>query len=250
MLKRLAALLFLMLPLHAHAAGLTVFAAASLTNAFKDIGVLWAAQGHAMPTFSFDASSVLARQIENGAPADVFASADEQWMDALQAAHDIVPATRVDIAGNALVLVEQEVHLQKLDLKPGVDLTRVLGATGRLAVGDPSNVPAGIYAKQALLKLEAWDAVANRLAPAQNVRAALLLVEQGEAPAGIVYATDVKLAKGLAVAGTFPPDSHDPIRYPAAVTTHASGNEARAFVAFLNTLAARDVFTHYGFLPP
>jgi molybdate transport system substrate-binding protein len=247
---RYPALLLLLLPLSAHAAGLTVFAAASLTDAFKDIGVRWQALGHAPVTFSFAASSTLARQIEAGAPADVFASADEKWMNALAAANNIVPGTRVDIVGNALVVVERRANLHPVDLKDGVDLSTLLGTSGRLAIGDPSNVPAGIYAKQALIKLDAWDKVADRLAPAGSVRDALELVARGEAPAGIVYATDVRVVSDLAVAGTFPADSHDPILYPAAVTTHASGGEARAFVKFLTSASAQDVFAHYGFTAP
>jgi molybdate transport system substrate-binding protein len=247
--KLLAAILVL-LPLSAHASGLTVFAAASLTDAFRDIGVLWQARGHGHVTLSFDSSSTLARQIEHGAPADVFASADEKWMDDLAAHHGIVAGTRVDIAGNTLVLAQRRADLHPLDLKPGVNIAALLGAGGRLAVGDPSHVPAGIYAKQALIKLEAWDAVADRLAPAQNVRDALQLVAHGETPMAIVYGTDVKLLPGLAVAGTFPPDSHDPITYPAAVTSHATGTEAQDFVKFLTSTDARDVFMHYGFLAP
>jgi molybdate transport system substrate-binding protein len=247
---RFLALLLLLLPLSGHAAGLTVFAAASLTDAFKDIGVRWQALGHAPVTFSFAASSTLARQIEAGAPADVFASADEKWMNALVAAKYIAPDTRVDIVGNALVVVERRANLHPVELKAGVDLSTLLGPSGRLAVGDPSSVPAGIYAKQALIKLEAWDQVADHLAPAESVRDALELVARGEAPVGIVYATDVRVVSSLAVAGTFPADSHDPILYPAAVTTHATGTEARAFVQFLTSASAQDVFAHYGFTRP
>lgn len=247
-MRRLLALL--LLPLPAHAAGLTVYAAASLTNAFHDIGTLWQARGHKPVTFSFDSSSTLARQIEHGAPADVFASADELWMDRLQKEGDIRPETRGDIAGNTLVLVERKTDLKPVDIKAGTDFTAPLGASGRLAVGDPAHVPAGIYAKQALTRLGAWSAVAGRLAPAGSVRGALMLVSSGEAPAGIVYATDVRIAPGLAVAGTFPESSHDPIRYPAAVTKTATGQEARDFVAFLHSRPAQDVLLHYGFTLP
>jgi molybdate transport system substrate-binding protein len=244
------AVLLLVLPVGAHAAGLIVYAAASLTDACKDLATLWQARGHEAVTCSVGASSTLARQIDAGAPADVFISADEKWMDHLAAGGKIVAATRVDIVGNTLVLVERRADLHPVSLQPGVDIAAILGPSGRLAVGDPAHVPAGIYAKQALIKLEAWDAVAGRLAPAESVRDALELVARGEAPAGIVYGTDVRIAKGLAVAGTFPPASHDPILYPAAVTTHASGPQARDFVAFLTSAPARDVFTHYGFLLP
>jgi len=241
----------LLAPMAAHAEqGLTVFAAASLTDAFNDIGNLWHAKGHPNVTFNFAASSTLATQIEHGAPANVFASADELWMDKLAKDHRIKSDSRVDIVGNTLVVVELKAHLKPISLKPGVNFDVVLGPDGRLAVGDPSHVPAGIYAEQALRKLGAWNRVHARLAPADSVRSALLLVSHGEAPAGIVYATDVAVAPGLGVAGVFPADSHDPIRYPVAVTRRGATAEAAAFVAFLQTEPARDVFRHYGFTPP
>jgi molybdate transport system substrate-binding protein len=243
-------LLALALPHGAVAAGLTVFAASSLTDAFKDIGVLWQAKGHPMASFSFASSSTLARQIDAGAPADVFVSADLQWMDHLAAGGKIRAATRVNIAGNTLVLVQPRKQLHMLDLSPGVDLGPLLGPNGRLAVGDPAHVPAGIYARQALIWMEAWDGLKNRLAPAESVRDALRLVQLGDAPMGIVYASDVRQIPTMAIAGTFPAASHDPIVYPAAVTTNATGPDAAAFVTFLTSSAARDVFAHYGFSTP
>jgi molybdate transport system substrate-binding protein len=227
---------------------LTIFAAASLTNALQDIGALWTAQGHGKIVFSFAASSTLAKQIESGAPAALFISADEKWMDDLAAHLAIVPGTRADLVGNTLVLVEPAATLKKIDLKPGISLAPVLGLTGRLAVGDPAHVPAGIYAQQSLTKLGLWPALQSRLAPADSVRSALRLVELGEAPAGIVYATDVQISPKLAVAGTFPANSHDPIRYPAAAVSDTP--QARAFLTFLQTQPAQDVFTHYGFTKP
>lgn len=246
-MRRLALALLVLVPLRAHAAGLTVFAAASLTDAFHDIGVLWQARGHQPVVFSFASSSTLAQQILHGAPADVFASADEAWMDRAQKGGRIDTQTRVDIAANELVLVTRGAAPVDIE-KPGM-LIAVLGADGRLAVGDPAHVPAGIYAAQSLKKLGLWDALKDRLAPAEDVRAALLLVSHGEAPAGIVYASDVAGAAALHVAAKFPTSSHDPIRYPAATTTH-SGQEARDFVAFLRTADAGAVLHHYGFLPP
>jgi molybdate transport system substrate-binding protein len=240
--------LLLVLPLQARAAaGLTVFAAASLTDAMKDIGVLWQAQGHPPITFSFAASSTLAEQIMHGAPADIFASADEAWMDKLASEKRIAAASRFDFAGNSLVLVSRD--RKKVDLHSPAAVLALLGTDGRLAVGDPTNVPAGIYGAQALKKLGLWTAVQSRLAPADSVRGALLLVAHGEAPAGIVYFTDVKTAPALNVAATFPADSHDPILYPVAATRHAKP-DAAAFLAFLHSDAARDVLTHYGFPPP
>ena len=229
---------------------LSVFAASSLTDAFHDIGTLWAAQGHPAISFNFASSSTLAQQIEHGARADIFASADELWMDRLVADHFIQPDTRSDFVANTLVLVEPKASLKPVTIKPGLDIGAYLGRDGRLAVGDPGHVPAGIYAEQALRKLGMWDGLRLHLAPAENVRAALMLVSTGQAPAGIVYASDARAATGVGVAGVFPDQSHEPIRYPAAATTSGTSAEARAFLAFLHGQAAQDVFVHYGFLSP
>jgi molybdate transport system substrate-binding protein len=248
-MRRLIAL-FLLLPFAARAENLTVFAAASMTNAMQDIGTLWIASGHPKITFSFAASSALAQQIEHGAPAGLFLSADEKWMDELAKKHAIVAGSRTDLVGNSLVLVEPLAKLKPLDLKQGTSLLDVLGDSGRLAVGDPAHVPAGIYAQQALTKLGMWDKLKPRLAPADSVRSALRLVETGEAPAGIVYATDVKITPKLGVAASFPVESHDPIRYPVALTKKGDTKEGRAFLAFLHGAQAHDVFDHYGFTAP
>lgn len=229
---------------------LTVFAAASLTNALQDIGNLWMAAGHGRVVFSFASSSTLALQIEHGAPAGVFVSADETWMDDLAHRDAIAAGTRRDLVGNSLVLVEPAAALHRVTLAAGIKPDAILPTEGRLALGDPSHVPAGIYAQQALQKLGVWPALQSRLAPANSVRSALRLVETGEAPAGIVYASDVKVTPKLAIAGTFPPDSHDPIRYPAAVLAAQDSKPARAFLDFLSTQPAQDVFTHYGFTKP
>lgn len=250
MLIRLFCLLALLLPAGAQAAPtLQVFAAASLTDALHDIGILWLAKGHLI-NVTLAASSTLAQQIGHGAPADVFISADELWMDWLAKKHRIDAASRSDLVGNTLVLVERREAMKPFALTPGANLTALLGPGGRLAVGDPTNVPAGIYAKQALQKLGLWESVKDRLAPADSVRSAVLLVGHGETQAGIVYLTDIKSLPGLGVAATFPADSHDPIRYPVAVTTHASLPEATDFVAFLHSEQAQDVFKHYGFTSP
>ena len=252
-MRAVLALLLMVLPAAARAAAakpLVVFAAASLTNALQDVGALWMAAGHAKVVFSFASSSTLAQQIEHGAPAGVFVSADEKWMDDLAKHGSVAAGTRVDLVGNSLVLVEPKASLKPVNLASGVDLGPVLGAAGRLAVGDPAHVPAGIYARQALEKLGLWAGVQARLAPADSVRSALRLVELGEAPAGIVYATDVRVTPTLGVAGTFPADSHDPIRYPGAVVAAGDTKEARGFLAFLRSQPAHDVFEHYGFTAP
>ncbi len=222
----------------------TVFAAASLTDAMGKVARLWAAQGHPMPSLSFASSAVLAQQAAQGAPADLFVSADEKWMDWLAARGLLRPGTRGDLLGNTLVLVEKQGE-PPVAVGPQLDLAGLLGPGGRLAVGDPRSVPAGLYAEAALRKLGLWNSVAGRLAPAENVRAALLLVERGEVRAGIVYGSDVRAAPGLAVAGTFPETSHPPILYPAAALTAAP--EAAAFLRFLHTAPAAAAFRDAGF---
>lgn len=239
-------------PAHAAPAAeraVTVFAAASLTDAMRNIAALWVARGHPAPTLSFASSSVLARQVEQGAPADLFISADLKWMDWLATRHLIRTDSRQTLLGNSLVLVEPSSTLKPVTIAPGLDLAGIIGPGGRLAVGDPASVPAGIYARQALTRLGLWNSVSARLAPAENVRAALLLVERGEAPAGIVYASDVTAAPGLGIAGTFPDDSHDAIVYPAALLQNAGdADDARRFLAFLSTEAAKQAFRKAGFL--
>jgi molybdate transport system substrate-binding protein len=240
-------LLLILAPLQARAQTLTVFAAASLTDAMKEISGLWLKDGHAVPRMSFDSSSTLARQIEQGAPVNVFASADEKWMDYLVKDNLIAPYTRHDLLGNDLVLIVPATRPIHVDIGPGFDLSALLGPNGRLSTGDPAHVPAGIYAEQALRKLGLWDKVATRLAAAPDVRSALLLVERGEAPAGIVYSTDATVSKAVMVAGVFPESSHDPITYPFALTKAGDTPEARAFLAFLSSPAAREVWVKRGF---
>jgi len=237
----------LLLPLTARAQEVTVFAAASLTDAMKDISALWVQAGHPALRLSFGSSSTLARQIEQGAPANLFASADEKWMDYLARKKLIVADTRKDLLGNDLVLVVPADQPRHVTINASFDLPGLLGATGRLAVGDPAHVPVGIYAEQALRKLGLWDSISPRLARTDDVRSGLLLVERGEAPAGIVYATDTPVSKGVMVAGTFPDSSHDPITYPFAVTTAGDTPEAHALLAFLTGPDARAVFVRRGF---
>ena len=227
---------------------LTVFAAASLTDALDQVSKAWQAQGHAGPVFSFASSGVLAKQIDAGAPADLFLSADETWMDWLARRDRLRAGTRRDLVGNRLVLVERAASLKPVVIGPGTDLPGLLGAGGRLAVGNPASVPAGIYARQALTALGLWDRLKDRLAPAENVRAALLLVERGEAPAGIVYASDVRAAPGLAVAGVFPESSHPPIVYPGAVLAGAAlPQQAQRLLDFLAGGTAQAIFHNLGF---
>jgi len=240
-------LCILLAPLSAHAQQLTVFAAASLTDAMKDAAAQWVKAGHPALSLSFGASSTLARQIEQGAPANLFASADEKWMDYLADKKLIAPDTRRSLLGNDLVLVVPANKPLHVTIGPGFDLAGLLGPNGRLATGDPAHVPVGIYAEQALRKLGLWDSISPHLARTDDVRAALLLVERGEAPAGIVYGTDAAVSKGVMVAGTFPENSHDPISYPFAVTKAGDTPEARALLTFLAGPQARAVFVQRGF---
>jgi molybdate transport system substrate-binding protein len=246
-MRLLLVLCLLLTPLVARAQQLTVFAAASLTDAMKDVSAQWAQDGHQPLRMSFGSSSTLARQIEQGAPANVFASADEKWMDYLSDKKLIVPETRKDLLGNDLVLVVAADKPQHVTIGPGFDLLGLLGPNGRVATGDPAHVPVGIYAEQTLRKLGIWDAVAPRLARTDDVRSALLLVERGEAPAGIVYATDAAASKAVMIAGTFPANSHDPVSYPFAVTKAGDTPDARALMIFLAGPQARAIFVQHGF---
>ena len=231
-------------------APLTVFAAASLQDALRALEPAWraAAPGNPPLRLSFAASSALARQIEQGAPADLFMSADEPWMDYLAARGLIVPASRVSPLGNALVLVAPiDSPLRDVALGRGTDLAALLGGA-RLATGDPAHVPAGRYAQAALDWMGQWQAIAPRLARADNVRSALLLVERGEAPLGIVYATDALASPGVRVVGTFPAESHPPVTYPFAVTRRAEANpQVRAALNFLAGPAAAAQWQRFGF---
>jgi molybdate transport system substrate-binding protein len=229
---------------------LTVFAAASLQDALRALEPAWRAAipGNPPIRISFAASSALARQIEQGAPADLFMSADEPWMDYLAVRGLIVTATRVSPLGNALVLVAPaNSPLRDVTLGRGTNLATLLGP-GRLATGDPAHVPAGRYAQAALNWMGQWAAIAPRLARADNVRSALLLVERGEAPLGIVYATDALASQGVQVIGTFPGESHPPVTYPFAVTRRAKANpQARAALDFLAGPAAVAQWQRFGF---
>lgn len=223
-----------------------VLAAASLQPAMEEVGRAWAARGHSAPVFSFAASSTLARQIEAGAPADLFLSADEEWADYLQQRKLVVARSRVDLLGNRLALVAAKDDARRVTVRPGFPLAAMLGSS-RLAVADTDSVPAGRYAKAALVSLKIWDSVAGKLAPAENVRAALAMVERGLTPFGIVYATDAKGSTKARLIGLFPQGSHPPIRYPMVTIARSRNPEAQAFRRFLLSPPARAVFVRYGF---
>lgn len=227
-------------------AELLVFAAASTTNAVQDVITAYRDKTGQTVTASFASSSTLAKQIAQGAPAGVFLSANPKWMDFLEAEGAIVEGSRTDLLGNSLVLIAPRDTVRLVTVDAALPLAQMLGADGRLSVGDPDHVPAGLYARQALTALGLWEVAAPRLARASDVRAALALVARGETPLGIVYATDAAISDEVAVAGAFPEGSHPPIRYPAARIA-GSGAEAEAFLAFLKGDAAAAIFQRYGF---
>jgi molybdate transport system substrate-binding protein len=223
-----------------------VFAAASLKDALDAVDAAFTKQSGVNVIASYDASSALMKQIERGAPADIFISADRKWMDYGSQHKLIDDATRVDLLGNALVLIApKQSKLSEVTIGPGLDLARLAG-DGRIATGDVRAVPVGIYAEAALRKLGLWDSVEAKLAMVGNVRAALVLVARGEAPLGIVYATDAKVEPAVKIIGVFPEDSHEPIVYPAAATIDAKPGAA-TYLAFLRSAAARSMFESFGF---
>lgn len=240
----------LAMPLRVAAADLMVYCAASLTDVMPRLAADFEAASGTQVALSFGASSTLARQIEAGARADVFVSADEAWMDYLSERALIDPATRVPVAGNALVVVAPaDSSLRELRLEPGLDLAAMLGDR-KLALGDPVHVPAGRYAQAALEQLGAWPGVRTRIAPAESVRVALVYVARKEAPLGIVYATDARGVGDVKVLARFPATTHPPIRYPAAVLAGVRAPQAAAFVRFLHDDAAAAArWREYGFAP-
>jgi len=231
---------------HSQDKTITVFAAASLKNALDDVDAAFTKQTGVKIVTSYDASSALMKQIENGAPADVFLSADLKWMDYGVEKKVINESTRLNLLGNVLVLIAaKDSKIDHVDIKPGFDLAKIAG-DGRIATGDVKAVPVGLYAKAALEKLGVWASVEPKMAMAVNVRAALAYVARGEAPLGIVYATDAKIEPGVKVIGVFPDNSHDPIIYPMAATVKAKP-ETMQYLAFLRSSAAKPIFEGYGF---
>lgn len=227
-------------------ASVTVFAAASLKNALDAVNAAWRADAGKEAVISYAASSALARQIEEGAPADVFISADLDWMAYLSERDLIKQDSEVQLLGNRIVLVAPAESAAAIEIAPGFDLAGLLG-DGKLAMANVDAVPAGKYGKEALTALGAWEGVSGSVAQAENVRAALALVSTGEAPLGIVYQTDAAADPAVKIIGTFPEDSHAPIIYPAAETAAAAGADAGAFLEFLRTQEAAGIFEGEGF---
>jgi len=232
-------------PTRAQSSDVLIFAAASLRNVIDDLAAPCKQNTGVSYKTSYAASSTLAKQINEGAPADLFISADLEWMDDVATHKMIQLDTRINLLGNDLVLVAPKASTMTLKIGPNFGLAAALGS-GRLAVGDPAAVPAGLYAKAALTSLGVWDSVSSHLAPAENVRAALLLVSRAEAPLGIVYRTDAIADPSVRIVDVFPESSHPPIVYPAALTTRASAT-ARRVLDYLRGPAARAVFEKQGF---
>jgi len=238
--------LFAAAPATAQEKAITVFAAASMKNALDDVNAAFLKASGLKVATSYAASSALARQIEQGAPADIFASADLEWMDYAAQKKLIQDRTRVNLLGNKLVLIApKDSNIDKVELGQGFDLTKLIG-DGRITTGEVTSVPVGKYAKGALEKLGIWTPVQNKFAMAENVRAALALVARGEAVLGIVYETDAKVEPNVKIIGRFPPDSHPPILYPVAATLTAKP-EAALYLAFLRSQTAKALFERYGF---
>jgi molybdate transport system substrate-binding protein len=224
----------------------TVFAAASLKESLEDIAAAWKQAGGTEVRLSLAGSSALARQIEQGAPADLFISADLKWMDHLQAVGQVKADTRVNLLGNRIVLVAPADGATTATIAPGFPLATLLGDE-RLAMANVDAVPAGAYGRAALESLGVWEGIKDKVAQAENVRAALLLVSRGEAPLGIVYETDARVDPGVTILDRFPEDSHPAIVYPAALTTDSENPRAAEFLAYLQGADAHAIFTAAGF---
>lgn len=233
-------------PAQAQGGNVMVFAAASLKNALDAINMQWQKEMGKKATISYGSSPALAKQIEQAAPAQIFISADLDWMDYLAQKNLIKPETRSNLLGNRVVLIAPKDKAQPIEVKPGFDLAKVLGE-GRLSMANVYTVPAGKYGKAALKKLGVWPSVSSKLAQAENVRAALLLVSRGEAPAGIVYQTDAASDSNVKIIGTFPEDTHPPIIYPIALTANATHPDAAAFLAYIRSGKAKPLFEAQGF---
>jgi molybdate transport system substrate-binding protein len=223
-----------------------VFAAASLKNALDEVAAQWQKESGKKVKISYAASNTLIKQIEQGAPADVFISADLDWMDYGQQKSLIKPDTRSNLLGNRIVLIAPKDSSVSVNIQPGFDLAALLKG-GRLSMGNVDAVPAGKYGKAALEKLGAWDGVKDKIAQAESVRAALLLVSRGEAPLGIVYQTDAASDPSVKIVGVFPDNSHPPITYPIALTKESSNSDAIAFLSYIRSPAARPAFERQGF---
>ena len=230
-------------PAQAQGDDIVIFAAASLKDALDASNAEWQKETGKRATISY---AVLAKQIEQDAPAQIFISADLDWMDYVEQKKLIKPASRVNLLGNRIVLIARKDKAQPIEIRQGFDLAKLLGR-GYLAVANVDSVPAGKYAKAALEKLDVWASVADKLAQSADVRAALLRVSRGQAPVGIVYQTDAAADQNVTIIGAFPDNTHQPIVYPIALTTKASNPDAAAFYGYLRGAKATAVFEALGF---
>jgi molybdate transport system substrate-binding protein len=233
-------------PARAQGGDVVIFAAASLKNALDAVNTAWQKETGKKAAISYGASSALAKQIEQSAPAQIFISADLDWMNYVAQKNLIKPETRSNLLGNRIVLIAHKDKAQPIEIKAGFDLAKALGE-GRLSMANVDSVPAGKYGKAALEKLGVWSSVSNRIAQAENVRAALLLVSRGEAPLGIVYQTDAAADPNVRIIGAFPEDTHPPIIYPIALTVNATHPDAAAFLSFIKSTKAKPLFEAQGF---
>jgi molybdate transport system substrate-binding protein len=233
-------------PAAAQGKDVLVFAAASLKNALDDVAAQWQRESGKKVAISYAASNTLIKQIEQGAPADIFISADLDWMNYGEQKGLVKPDSRINLLGNRLVLVAPKDSAVSADIKPGFDLAALLKG-GHLAMGNVDAVPAGKYGKAALEKLGAWGAVKDKIAQSESVRAALVLVSRGEAPFGVVYQTDAVADPGVKIVGTFPEDTHPPIIYPFALTKDTTNPDAQEFLNYIKSPAARPAFERQGF---
>lgn len=223
-----------------------VFSAGSTINAINEVGGLFNKQCDEKCVISSAASSTLAKQIAQGAPADIFISANSKWMDYLSQKDLIEPESRFDLLGNRLVLITPFSNNTRIEIRQGLDLAEILGEE-RLAMGDPDHVPAGIYGREALKNLGIWMDVKDRIAPMKDVRAALVMVERNETPYGIVYSTDARISTKIRICGVFPETCHPPITYPVAIVAGKRSNATRHLIGFLQSPEAKAVFLKYGF---
>ena len=233
-------------PVRAQGGDVVVFAAASLKNALDAVNAQWHKETGKKVSISYAASSALAKQLEQGAPAQIFISADLDWMDYVAGKNLIKSDTRSNLLGNRIVLIAPKDTAQPIEIKAGFDLTKVLGE-GRLSMANVDAVPAGKYGKAALEKFAVWASVSGKIAQAENVRAALLLVSRGEAPAGIVYQTDAAADPSVWIVGVFPENTHPPIVYPMALTAGANHPDAPAFLVYVKSAKAKPLFEAQGF---
>ena len=231
----------------AGAAELLVFAPTSLSEALREIETVWEKQTGEKALFNFGNSPMNAKQIAQGAPGDIFISADQNWMDWLQQHGQLEPATRHNLVTTELVMIMPNDRAHKIDISRSLDIPALLGPSGRMAIGNPTSLPAGVYAKRALVNLGLWEAALPRVVQTDTLRAVLLMVDRGEVPLGIVFATEASLSPNVQIVGVFPPDASPPVVYPIAITKAVDTPLAQQFMDFLSGPAAQTIFLRRGF---